>query len=200
MIRLRLPTLVTIAVFVAMYAVFALQYPTMLSTRVAGDLLSDSAYLGILAVGMTMVIVSGGIDLSVGAVMTFTSLLIAVAITHWGMDPLAAFLLALVLGAGFGALSGAAIHYLKAPPFIVTLTAMFLARGGAIVLSPESVAVRHPLYAALSAIAIPFPGGGGLSLFAMIMLAAFAVGGKFSTGRASVQSFTLSAETGAPPN
>ena len=83
MIGLRAPTLVTIGLFVLMYAVFALQFPYMATPRVAGNLLTDSAYLGILAIGMTMVIVAGGIDLSVGAVMAFSSLLIAVAIGDW---------------------------------------------------------------------------------------------------------------------
>ena len=177
MIGLRAPTLVTIGLFVLMYAVFALQFPYMATPRVAGNLLTDSAYLGILAIGMTMVIVAGGIDLSVGAVMAFSSLLIAIAIGDWGLHPLAAFAVALTLGAGFGALVGAAIHYLEAPPFIVTLTAMFLARGAALVLSQESVPVQHPLYAQMASWSVPLPGGGGLTLIAVIMIAAFVAGG-----------------------
>lgn len=174
---MRSPTLITIGLFVLMYAAFALQFPAMLSTRVAGNLLTDSAYLGILAIGMTIVIVSGGIDLSVGAVMAFASLMIAVAISEWGLDPLTAFALALACGTAFGALVGAAIHFLEAPPFIVTLTAMFLARGGAVVLSQESVAVRDPLYTVLSAFSVPLPGGGALSFVALVMIAAFVAGG-----------------------
>lgn len=177
MIRLRLPTVVTIGLFVLMYAVFAVQFPSLLSGRMAGNLLTDSAYLGILAVGMTMVIVAGGIDLSVGAVMAFSSLLVAVAISSWGLHPLAAFGLALALGVAFGALVGAAIHLLEAPPFIVTLTAMFMARGGALMLSQESVPIRHPLYDSLATSGLPLPDGGQLSIAALVMLAAFAVGG-----------------------
>lgn len=170
-------SLITAGVFVAMYAVFAVLYPVMLSPRVFANLLTDSAYLGILAVGMLVVVVSGGIDLSVGAVMAFTSLFVAVAITHWGVHPLAAFPLALAMGAVFGALVGAAIHWLEAPPFIVTLTAMFLARGGAILLSQDSVPVQHELYSQLTGFAAPLPGGGALTLHALIMLAAVAAGG-----------------------
>lgn len=177
MMGLKLPTLVTIVVFAVMYAGFAAQYPHMLSSRVIGNLLTDGAYLGILAVGMLFVIASGGIDLSVGAVMTFTSVLIAVCVTNIGIHPLPAFALALAVGAGFGALNGAAVHWLGAPPFMATLTTMFLARGGAIVLSQESVPIRHPLYTAISDAALPLPGGGALTLHALIMLAAFAVGG-----------------------
>lgn len=174
---LRRSTLVTIGVSLLMYGVFAAQYPGMLSLRIVGDLLTDGAYLGVLAVGMLVVICSGGIDLSVAAVMTFISVFIAVMITKAGVDPVLAFALALAIGTAFGALVGAAIHYLEAPPFIVTLTAMFLARGGAILLSQDSVPIRHPLYDALGKFALPLPGGGEVSLPAMIMLAAFGLGG-----------------------
>ena len=61
------PLLATIAIFVAAYIVCWMQFPFMLSTRVAGNLLTDNAYLGIVAVGMTVVILSGGIDLSVAS-------------------------------------------------------------------------------------------------------------------------------------
>ena len=52
--------------------------PAMLSTRVAGNLLTDNAFLGIAAVGMTFVIISGGIDLSIGSVIAFTGVFLAV--------------------------------------------------------------------------------------------------------------------------
>ncbi|MGO7204831.1 hypothetical protein ACCT30_27070, partial [Rhizobium ruizarguesonis] len=62
-----LPLLATIVIFVLAYGGCALQYPNMLSTRVIGNLLTDNAFLGIAAVGMTFVIISGGIDLSIGS-------------------------------------------------------------------------------------------------------------------------------------
>jgi ribose/xylose/arabinose/galactoside ABC-type transport system permease subunit len=67
------PLLATIAIFVVGYAICYMQFPAMLSTRVIGNLLTDNAYLGIVAVGMTIVILSGGIDLSVGAVIAFAA-------------------------------------------------------------------------------------------------------------------------------
>ena len=78
--RRDLPLLVTIGLFIAGYAVCAAQFPAMLSLRVMLNLLSDNAFLGILAVGMTVVIVSGGIDLSVGSVMAFSAVLLAILI------------------------------------------------------------------------------------------------------------------------
>lgn len=175
--RRNLPLAATVGVFLAGYAICALQYPSMLSLRVIADLLTDNAFLGVLAVGMTFVIISGGIDLSVGAVMGLTSVLLAVAVTRLGLPPLAAFAGVLVFGTLFGAGVGAAIHWLKAPAFIVTLTAMFLARGVAFLITTDAVPVRHPDYEALAAFAIRLPGGGKQGLVALIMIAAFVLGG-----------------------
>ncbi|MDN3713176.1 hypothetical protein QWZ10_18125 [Paracoccus cavernae] len=81
MIRTRnLPFVATVVIFVLAYALCAAQFPAILSWRVAGNLLTDNAFLGIAAVGMTFVIISGGIDLSVGAVIAFTSVLVAVLV------------------------------------------------------------------------------------------------------------------------
>lgn len=163
------PALVTLAVFVLLYAACAAQFPFMLSVRVAGNLLTDNAHLGVLAVGMTVVILSGGIDLSVGAVVALTGVLLAILIGRMGVSPWLAFALVLVLGAGFGALIGAAIRLLEAPAFIVTLAAMFLARGACFLLTTDSIAITHPLYVELST-----PGLTGPS--AIVMLLMFVLG------------------------
>lgn len=172
-----LPFLTTLLVFILLYAACAVQFPAMLGTRVIGNLLTDNAFLGVLAVGMTFVILSGGIDLSVGAVMGFTTVALAVMIEGAGLHPLAAFGLVLAGGALFGCGVGAAIHVLKAPPFIVTLTAMFLARGAALMLSTDSIPVRHGFYQTLSGLFLALPGGGRLGLIGILMLLAFVAGG-----------------------
>jgi len=70
MIRsIHLSLIITLATFILAYALCAWQYPSMLSMRVVANLLTDNAFLGIVAVGMTFVILSGGIDLSVGSVI-----------------------------------------------------------------------------------------------------------------------------------
>ena len=92
-----LPLYVTIGIFLLAYAVFWLQFPNILSTRVVGNLLTDNAYLGIVAVGMTLVILSGGIDLSVGSVIAFSGVFIAVMLRDTGLHPLAVFALLLAL-------------------------------------------------------------------------------------------------------
>lgn len=168
------PLAATAAIFLLAYLAAVIQFPNMLSTRVLGNLLTDNAFLGIAAVGMTFVILSGGIDLSVGAVIGFTTVLIAVLIVWLNLHPLVAFAIALVVSAGFGAAMGAAIHYLKVPSFIVTLAGMFLARGAASVLSPDSIGIKHDFYTTVSKSYLLLPGGGRITTIAIIMLLVFA--------------------------
>lgn len=176
MIRARnLPFLATVLIFVVAYALCAVQFPNMLSWRVAGNLLTDNAFLGIAAVGMTFVILSGGIDLSIGSVIAFTSVLVAVLVRA-GVHPALAFALALALSTGFGALMGLTIHVLKMPAFVVTLAGMFLARGAAFLISTDSVPISHPFLRTLKGLAISLPDKGKLSFLAMLMLVAFAIG------------------------
>ena len=173
----RLPALATILVFLLGYALCALQFPAIASVRVAADLLTDNAFLGIVAVGMTFVIISGGIDLSVGSVIGFTTVFIAVAIQQYALPPFVAFAAVLGVCASFGAAMGAFILLLNMPPFIVTLAGMFLARGAAFLLSTESIPIDNPLYAALDDHALRLPGGGRLGVVAVLMLAVFLIGG-----------------------
>ncbi|MFP3545953.1 galactofuranose ABC transporter, permease protein YjfF [Rhizobium sp. SIMBA_035] len=171
-----LPLLATIVIFILAYAACALQYPNMLSTRVAGNLLTDNAFLGIAAVGMTFVIISGGIDLSIGSVIAFTGVFLAVILRDTSIHPLFAFVLVLVITTVFGGLMGAVIHYLKMPPFIVTLAGMFLARGMSYVLSIDSIPIEHNYYSTLTSIYYRLPGGGRLTLIGGIMLIVFIAG------------------------
>jgi simple sugar transport system permease protein len=171
-----LPLIATILIFIAAYAGCALQYPSILSTRVAGNLLTDNAFLGIAAVGMTFVIISGGIDLSIGSVIAFTGVFLAVILQKTSIHPLAAFVLVLIITTAFGAAMGAIIHYLKMPPFIVTLAGMFLARGMAFVMSIDSIPIDHAFYGQLTGLYYKMPGGGRLTLIGCVMLLVFAVG------------------------
>jgi ribose/xylose/arabinose/galactoside ABC-type transport system permease subunit len=171
----NLPLLATIAVFVVAYALCVLQFPSMLSTRVLLNLLTDNAYLGVAAVGMTFVILSGGIDLSVGSVIAFTGVFLAVTIRA-GLDPIAAIALVLAIATLFGAAMGAMIHHLETPPFIVTLAGMFFARGVCFLLTTDSVPIDHPTFDAITSLSWKVPTGGRLSLVAVIMVLVFLAG------------------------
>ena len=174
--RRLLPVLVTTAVFLTGFLLCALQFPNIASLRVIANLLTDNAFLGIVAVGMTFVIISGGIDLSVGSVIGFTTIFLAVTIGQYNVPPFLAFAIILVLCLVFGAAMGAAIHYFEMPPFIVTLAGMFLARGAAFLISTESIPINAPLYADIDSLTLHLAGGARLPLIAMIMLAVFAFG------------------------
>lgn len=171
-----LPLYVTIGIFLLAYLVFWLQFPNILSTRVIGNLLTDNAYLGIVAVGMTLVILSGGIDLSVGSVIAFSGVFIAVLLRDTSLHPLAVFAILLALTTAFGAGMGFLIDRLAMPAFIVTLAGMFLARGAAYILSIDSVPIQHPFYDWLQSLYWLMPGKGRLRLIGMVMVATFILG------------------------
>jgi simple sugar transport system permease protein len=166
----------TLAVFVGLYAMGWLRFPAFGSTVVLANVLYDNAFLGITAVGMTFVILSGGIDLSVGSVIAFIGVFCALMIRDTQIHPLIVFALALALGTIFGGTMGAMIHYLNIPPFIITLAGLFLARGSTFLLTTQSVGVNHPFYQQIYDISINFPDGGRLSFLAMIFLAVLAAG------------------------
>jgi len=166
--------LVTVAVLVALFAFCASQFPFVVSTRVIGNLLTDNAFLGMLAIGMTVVIISGGIDLSVGSVLAFSAVLLSMLISKRGLDPSVAFVIVLGIGTTFGALQGTAVHVLRAPAFIVTLAGMFLARGACFLLTEDSIPISSATYRKLSDAGLPLGGGAHLTFSALILLASVA--------------------------
>src|ERR1700726_4669877 len=106
----RLPAVViTAIVFVAGFAICAMQFPHMASTRVVANLLTDYAFLGIVATGMKIVIISGGSDLSVGSVIGVNTVFVALAIERVGIPPWLAFVTFLAISAAFGAAMGGVI-------------------------------------------------------------------------------------------
>jgi simple sugar transport system permease protein len=124
---------------------------------------------------MGVVILSGGIDLSVGAVLALSTMVAAwlLQVAHW--PPLAVIALVLLGGACFGGAMGAIIHFFRLQPFIVTLAGMFLARGLCYLISIESITIEDPLFVAMSQTQLPFLGGflspGALIAIAMLLLA-----------------------------
>jgi simple sugar transport system permease protein len=137
----------SIGIFILTYLAGALMYGNkgFTSLRTFLLLFVDNAYIGISAVGMTMVLITGGIDLSVGAVASLTGMIIAYGNSVLGMDPLLCIAFALVVGVGLGLTMGAMIHYLNVPPFIVTLTGMYLARGVCALISRDSISISNDM-------------------------------------------------------
>ena len=169
-------SLVTVVLLGAMLLIGGALYDSFLSLQVMLNLLIDNAFLLVIAIGMGFVILSGGIDLSVGAVLALSTMIAAwlLQVAQW--PPLAVIATVLALGFAFGGGMGAVIHVFRLQPFIVTLAGMFLARGLCYLISIESITIEDPLFVAMSQTQIPFLGG-FLSPGALIALAmlAFAV-------------------------
>jgi simple sugar transport system permease protein len=165
----------TVALLLVMLLAGGQAYDGFLSLQVMLNLLIDNAFLLVLAIGMGFVILSGGIDLSVGAVLALATMVAAwlLQVAHW--PPLAVIATVLLGGAAFGGAMGAIIHFFRLQAFIVTLAGMFLARGLCYLISIESITIDNPLFVAMSQTQLPFLGGflspGALVAIGMLLLA-----------------------------
>jgi simple sugar transport system permease protein len=153
-----------------------MRYDGFGSLRVIVNLFADNATLGVAAVGMTFVILSGGIDLSIGSVAAFTTVLVANLIgkSHW--HPVAAMALGVTLGAAFGWVQGWLIQRYDLPAFLITLGGMFFARGMAFVVTMESVAINNSLYTELQNYSIQVGPKAALPFTGLVLLGMFAIG------------------------
>ena len=165
-----LSLLVTVSLFVLLSAAGGLAYEGFLAPQVFLNLLIDNAFLLVVAVGLTFVILTGGIDLSVGAVVAFTTVLLASLVQHHGWHPVAAMTLALLLGSAFGSGMGFLIQRYRLQPFVVTLAGMFLVRGVATLISVESIGIDNEFQRAVAGLRIPLGGGASLSAGAVAAL------------------------------
>ncbi|MCX7047741.1 MAG: sugar ABC transporter permease YjfF [Candidatus Sumerlaeota bacterium] len=170
------PLVATGVTLLLLYATASLKYDGFFSLNVAANLLLNNAHLAIAAIGMTFVIVSGGIDLSVGAVVGFTTIFVAVMIQKWGISPYLAWAIMLTLGAAFGAGMGLLIHGFRLPAFLVTLGGMFFARGMGFVVETQSVGIDHPVYKWITDHSIPLTGRVSLGLSVLIFFAVLMAG------------------------
>ena len=168
--RKYLPLLVTISLFIGLYAFGIVQYRGFASPQVFFNLLIDNAFLLITSIGMTFVILSGGIDLSVGAVIAFTTVFSAYMLEELGLSPAIVIPTVLLCGVALGAVMGAIIHFFKVQPFIVTLAGMFFARGMCFVISTDAITISDPFYCAVALFRIPLFGKSFISINVVIVL------------------------------
>jgi len=152
-------SLITVFLLVVLMGAGGAAYPGFLSLQVIFNLFIDNAFLLVIAIGMSFVILSGGIDLSVGSVLALTTMISAWMLQTWHWPPALVIAISLVLGALFGAGMGAMIHYFKLQPFIVTLAGMFLARGLCYLISIDSITIDNPLFVTMSQTQLPLFGG-----------------------------------------
>lgn len=145
----RLPVVTALVVFVLFCIASGMRHSNFLQTDVFWNILRDNAFLGIAAIGATYVILTGGIDLSVGAVIALTSVA-AAALVGKGVHPILAILICLAGGTAFGGAMGKIIVVFEVPPFLVTLAGLFMARGLAYLISTESATINHPFFNAIA--------------------------------------------------
>ncbi|MBO0995840.1 galactofuranose ABC transporter, permease protein YjfF [Bacillus sp. SD088] len=159
----------TILLIVMLYGYGSLSFTGFFSTQVFLNLFIDNAYLIIVATGMAFVIITGGIDLSVGAFVAFISM-VSAALLEQGLNAYAVIFLMLLIGILFGAFQGFLISHYDIHPWIVTLAGMFLARGASFLISTDSIVITNAVFSNLSRAKIPIIGDGYLSIGAVIAI------------------------------
>lgn len=156
--------LITIVLFVVMYGAGCIIYAdkgfTHLQTFL--NVLINNAGLICVACGVTCVMLTGGIDISVGSLVAMDCMFLAVGMEHWGMKSPVLMLLVLLIGIVLGAVQGFCIAYLDIQPFIVTMAGLFFARGMTAVICTDQVSiVSDALFVKLSSTKLNIPFGIG---------------------------------------
>ncbi|WP_332689013.1 ABC transporter permease [Devosia sp.] len=176
---------------IALVIVFSLASPNFMQTQNVLAILQATSVNGVLAIAATLVIITGGIDLSVGTLMTFCAVITGVVLTYLGLPLPLGIVASILAGTGVGLISGTIIAKLKVPPFIATLGMMLILKGLSLVISGTK-----PIYfndtpgfnqIALGSLvgtifpSVPLPNG-VLILFVVALVAAFVLG-KTALGR-----------------
>lgn len=155
--RRFIPITATALLVVITYLAGAVIFPGLRNPQVFFNLFRNNTYLLISAVGMTFVILTGGIDLSVSGVAALTTVA-AAALLREGYNAWIVILLMLLMGIGLGSIMGSFIAYLKVQPFIATLAGLWFARGMCFFISDDAIAIDNITYKILGQTKILIPG------------------------------------------
>ncbi len=156
--------LITVSVFIAMYVCAILFLGSgFLKPQTFFNILNENASLIILSCGMSIVMITGGIDISVGTLTALVCMSCAVHLDYQGGSVLTSLLLALGIGLAFGIVQGFLIAYLEIQPFIVTLAGMFFAKGMTTIVNATQFNVENEAFRALKAIRLYVPGMGSVN-------------------------------------
>ncbi len=141
--------LITVILFVAMFIFGSVRYDHFCSISTFLNLFNDNAYLMIAGIGITFVLITGGIDISISSTIAFTGVFIAYTLEK-GLPSYVVIPLALLIGILVGAAQGSLIYYFKLQPFIVTLAGQFLMRGLCVVISEASIPITDPFFKSMA--------------------------------------------------
>ncbi len=148
-----------VAVFIMFFAFGSIQYKNFFALQTICNVLMDNSHLLIVALAETLVLISGGIDLSVGAMIAFNFTAAAHMLTNMGLPLIVIIIIMLAAGTAVGALNGYLISYKGFQPFIVTLATQFLARGACYMISTDTIVISRPVILKLAVFKLRFPGG-----------------------------------------
>lgn len=160
--------MITIILFFALFAVGSALYNGFFSTQVLLNMLIDNAFLIITAIGMTFVLIIGGIDISIGSVIALVCMLSAYLLEIQHLSAVIVIPTMLLIGLLFGLVQGSFIHFFNIQPFIVTLAGMFLARGLCYVISIDTIMITDPFYLFVATYRIPLPFDNFISISVVI--------------------------------
>lgn len=149
---------ITIGIFFGMYALAMLIWGGgFLRPQQFFDILNNNAFLLIISCGLTVVMITGGIDISVGGITALVVMSCVVHLNSAGGSLLTSLLIALGIGLAFGVVHGYLISYLEIQPFIVTLAGMFFARGMTTIVSVDPQTAKNEAFLALKDARIEIP-------------------------------------------
>ena len=172
---------ITIILFVVLYAGGCVAYASKGFTTVQTflNLFRTNAGLICVACGMTCVMLTGGIDISVGSIVALDCMLLAQGMGEWNMSTPVMILLVLVIGLAFGLFMGFCVGYLEIQPFIVTMAGMFFARGMTAVISTNQLSITaetSQLFYDLANFRIYLPFGGTVNKAGKLIMPYIGVG------------------------
>lgn len=165
--------LITVVLFIALFAAGSLRYENFFSLSTFLNLFNDNAYLIIVSIGMTFVLITGGIDISVASTLAFTCVFSAFLLER-EVSPAVVIPLVLVIGLAFGLLQGYLIQHFSLQPFIVTLAGQFFMRGLCAVISTQSIPISDDFYISMALEKISF-GRAKLYLYVFIAVIVLAL-------------------------
>ncbi len=148
-----------VIVFAVFFTFGSLRYKNFFAVQTICNILMDNSHLLIVALGETLVLISGGIDLSVGALIAFNFTASAYMLTVMKLPLPLVVAVILLVGTLLGFLNGYLISYKGFQPFIATLATQFLARGGCYMISTGTIVISHPSVLKLSVFKLRLPGG-----------------------------------------
>jgi len=167
-----IPVLATLLLLVVMYLIGASQYRAFSNIQVVFNVFIDNGFLLIVAVGMTFVILTGGIDLSVGSVVAMTTMIASSMLENGAWPAWFVLLVCLSVGPALGFVMGCIIHFFQIQPFIVTLAGLFFARGVCTWINTASISITDPFWTAMAQERIRF---GAKNFISPSVVIAFAV-------------------------